>query len=88
MDQTRKQETKITQWGHSKATRIPSSVIKQLNLENNDKLSISIENGSIVLTPLKKKPNNIHELFDGWIDDGVRDTEIDWGKPKGNEFKW
>lgn len=87
MDQM-KEQTKITQWGNSKAARIPSSVIKQLNLENDDKLSITIENGAIVLTPLAKKPTNIHELFDGWVDDGVRDTEVDWGEPKGNEFKW
>lgn len=83
-----KEQIKITQWGNSKVVRIPSHVIKQLNLENDDNLSVTIEDGSIVLTPLKKKPTNIHELFDGWIDDGVRDSEVDWGETKGNEFKW
>jgi len=87
MNQTTEQ-TKITQWGHSKAVRIPSSVIKQLDLKNDDKLSVTIENGSIVLTPLEKKLTNIYELFNGWVDDGVRDSEVDWGEARGNEFKW
>ncbi|GAX07109.1 PbsX family transcriptional regulator [Secundilactobacillus pentosiphilus] len=82
-----KEQTKITQWGNSKAVRIPDNVVEQLNLKNDDELSVTIENGAIVLTPLAKKPTNIHELFDGWIDDGVRDAEVDWGAPMGNEFR-
>lgn len=87
MNQTTEQ-TKITQWGDSKAVRIPSGVIKRLGLKNDDKLSVGIENGSIVLTPVEKEPTNIHELFDGWVDDGVRDGEVDWNEPRGNELKW
>jgi hypothetical protein len=36
MEQTREQETKFTQWDHSKAARIPRGVIKLLNLEIDD----------------------------------------------------
>lgn len=54
MNQTTEQ-TKLSQWGHSKAVRIPNSVIKQLGLKNDDKLSVTIENGSIVLTPFEKE---------------------------------
>lgn len=81
------QQIKITQWGNAKAVRIPDNVVEQLKLENGDKLSVTIKNGAIVLTPLTKKPTNIHELFDGWVDDGVRDAEVDWGKPIGKKFR-
>ncbi|MFC6208105.1 AbrB/MazE/SpoVT family DNA-binding domain-containing protein [Levilactobacillus tongjiangensis] len=78
----------LAQWGNSKAARIPSKVIKQLDLEDNQELLLTIQNQSIVLTPVKKKPENIHELFAHWQDDGQRETELDWGKPEGNEQPW
>lgn len=34
------------------------------------------------------KPANIHELFAGWKDDGIRDHELDWNGPYGNELQW
>ncbi|KRL31377.1 hypothetical protein FD20_GL000601 [Liquorilactobacillus uvarum DSM 19971] len=51
-------------------------------------MTITIENGSIVLTPIKKNPTNIHELFKDWKDDGKRDHELDWGKSEDNELQW
>ncbi|MDF3266404.1 AbrB/MazE/SpoVT family DNA-binding domain-containing protein, partial [Lactiplantibacillus plantarum] len=75
-------------WGNSKAARIPSQIIKQLKLDDNQDMTITIENGSIVLTPIKKTPTNIHELFKDWQDDGKRDHELDWGKSEGNELQW
>lgn len=81
-------QTHLSQWGNSEATRIPKQVVKKLGLKVNQKLKIKIKNGSIVLTPEKKKPTNIHELFAGWKDDGKRDHELDWGKAQGNELPW
>ncbi|AEB74181.1 type II toxin-antitoxin system HicB family antitoxin [Lentilactobacillus buchneri] len=39
------------------------------------------------LEAMRSKPNNIHQLFSGWSDDGIRDTELDWGDRQGQEFK-
>jgi len=83
-----KDQTRITQWGNSKATRISSYIVKQLGLEDNQVLSVTIQNNSIILTPIKKQPTNIHDLFAGWQDDGQRDHELDWGKEEGNELPW
>ena len=83
-----KEQTRLAKWGNSKAARIPSQIIKQLKLDDNQDMTITIENGSIVLTPIKKNPANIHELFKDWQDDGKRDHELDWGKSEGNEFQW
>ena len=33
------------------------------------------------------KATNIHQLFAGWEDDGLRHQELDWGKAEGNELK-
>ncbi|GAA3622243.1 AbrB/MazE/SpoVT family DNA-binding domain-containing protein [Secundilactobacillus similis] len=81
------ENTHLAKWGNSRAARIPSKIIEQLNLTDNQDLTVSIHDGSIVLTPIRKEPTNIHELFADWQDDGVRDHDLDWGKPVGREFK-
>lgn len=81
-------ETHIAKWGNSKATRIPSKIIKELDLKDDQVMTIAVKGQSIILTPVKKQPTDIHELFAGWQDDGVRDNELDWGKAKGNEIEW
>ena len=71
-----KEQTRLAKWGNSKAARIPSQIIKQLKLDDNQDMTITIENGSIVLTPIKKNPTNIHELFKDWKDDGKGITSL------------
>ena len=83
-----KGQTRITQWGNSMIIRIPSYIVKQLGLEDKQALTVTIQNNSIVLTPIKKQPTNIHDLFADWQDDGQRDHEVDWGKEEGNEWPW
>lgn len=85
---TAKDKTRITQWGNSKATRIPSHVVKQLDLKDNQSLKVTVKNDSIVLTSERKHPTNIHKLFEGWTDDRKNNHELDWGEAKGNKFKW
>lgn len=81
-----KEHTRLSQCGNSKAVRIPSRVIKQLQLDDNQDMTVTIENGSVVLTPVKKEAANIHDLFRNWQDDGQRDHELDWGSSEGNEL--
>ena len=59
-------ETKLVKWGNSQVTRIPYEIVNQLDLKNNQKFTIDIKGDSIVLTPIQKKPKNIHELFKNW----------------------
>lgn len=82
--------TIIKKWGNSDAVRIPSSIIKTLDLKENQQLNITIEDGKIVFTPIKTndEPTTLKELFANWQDDGVRDHELDWGESKGNELEW
>ncbi|WEV39967.1 AbrB/MazE/SpoVT family DNA-binding domain-containing protein [Lactobacillus sp. ESL0684] len=81
-------KTRIAQWGNSKATRIPNNIVKQLHLKENQSLTITLKDNSIVLTPEEKQPKNIHELFANWQDDGQRAEELDWGTSSGHELEW
>lgn len=51
-------EVKIQHWGNSAAIRLPSSVLKQLNIGAGSSLKIDVneESGSITLTRVKAKP--------------------------------
>lgn len=80
--------TTLSKWGNSKATRIPASVLKLLNIDINQKFSVSVQGHSIVLTPETKKASGIHELFADWKDDGLRHQELDWGEAEGEEMSW
>jgi antitoxin MazE len=86
--QSIKNTTQIDKWGNSSATRIPKGIIQELNLVNKQTMEIKVQGNSIVLTPIDSVPNNIHELFKNWQDDGKRDQELDWGDRKGNEMPW
>lgn len=80
--------TTLSKWGNSKATRIPASVLKLLNIDVNQKFSVSVQGQSIVLTPEKTQATSIHELFADWKDDGLRHQELDWGEAEGEEMSW
>jgi antitoxin MazE len=66
---------KLQKWGNSMGVRIPKSIIKKVNLEENDELIIEQQDGKIVIFPAKKKlslsdmmdqvtPENLHREDD------------------------
>ena len=88
MENAIQEYTTLSQWGNSKATRIPASVLKLLNIDVNQKFSVSVQGQSIVLTPETTQATSINELFADWEDDGLRHHELDWGKAEGEELSW
>lgn len=81
-------QTKLSKLGNSHVIRIPAEMIAQLGWENNERISITIEEKALVLRATSNRPTNIHELFKDWRDDGQRDFEPDWGERQGHELKW
>ena len=88
MDNIIQEYTTLSQWGNSKATRIPTNILKLLNIDVNQKFLVSVKDRSIVLTPESQNPSSIHDLFAGWEDHGVRHREIELGESKGEELTW
>ena len=76
-------KTHIGCWGNSLALRIPKHISEQLGLKVNDTVICSVENGKLVLKPLRKPQEyTLDELLAGVID---KSEEISWGKPEGQE---
>ena len=50
-------EARLQKWGNSVGIRIPSNIIKSLNLKINDVLELKTEEQSIIITKSIKKKN-------------------------------
>lgn len=78
-------KARIQKWGNSLAVRIPKAVCQQVKLEENTVIELTVDNESIVLSPVTERltleemvalitPKNKHEIV--FPDD----------EPRGNEY--
>lgn len=83
-------EAKIQKWGNSDGIRIPSSILKSLNLKTNDKVNLIQENDKIIIFRPQKKHKTLEERFAEFekLDDSKKGiTELyDWGEDLGKEI--
>ena len=55
----------VQRWGNSLAVRIPKVFADETGLSPNDEVEITVQDGRIVLTPLKAKMYLLDELLAG-----------------------
>lgn len=53
----------VKKWGNSLAARIPKAIADMIDLHLNQKISIEVENGRIIITPVTKKKYAMDELL-------------------------
>ena len=56
-------ETRIQKWGNSSGIRIPSSILKSLNIKTNDILNIEQEEDKIIISIPKKRKISLEDKF-------------------------
>lgn len=82
-------EARLQKWGNSDGIRIPSSILKSLNLKTNDKVELIQENDKIIISKSKKKHKTIEERFAMFKklpnEDKGKIEDYDWGKDLGKE---
>ena len=77
-------ELQIGKWGNSLGIRLPKHISEALGLKPKDKLCCAVENGKLVLKPLRSaKKYTLKELLAKAEEPG---EEISWGKPEGEEI--
>lgn len=73
----------IAKWGNSLGLRVPKPIAEQLGLREGSTVSLTIENGQLVVTPARRSlddlladitPENLH----GEIDDGIAVGQEVW----------
>ena len=75
----------VVRWGNSLALRIPSAIAKTLEFEEGASVSLTLDKGRLVISPVTKTPvYDIGELARAITDDNNY-SEIDFGRRVGSE---
>ena len=74
----------VAKWGNSLAVRIPRYIAEQAHVAEGTTINFSVEGGSIVITPQKRKKYTLDELLEGMTPDNFH-PEFDTGNAVGNE---
>ena len=78
-------EVRLQKWGNSVGIRIPSTIIKSLELKENDLLDIAEEDNKIVVSKTNKKKISLKLLFDQYNGENLA-KEFEWDGPRGKEI--
>jgi len=78
-------QTQIKKWGNSLALRIPKLFALDVNLKPNKMVDISINKGSIIITPIGEKKYSLGKLLKGVSKNSLH-GEFDTGAPVGKEI--
>ena len=70
-------EARVQKWGNSAGIRIPSSILKSLNIKTNDVLNIIQEDDKIIISIPKKKKISLSDRFKEYN-----------GKNLAKDFSW
>lgn len=75
--------TQISRWGNSLGLRLPKSVALEAQVDEGDRVDVSVKNGAIVIRP--SRPTYSLEQLVAKITPRNRHDESDWGTPRGHE---
>ena len=77
-------EVQVKEWGNSQGIRFPKSVLQEAGIALDEKLSVEVEKGKIILyRPYRHKTLEERIRESGCELSGI--GEFDWGEPQGNE---
>ena len=78
-------EVRIQKWGNSSGIRIPSSILKNLNIKTNDILNINQEDDKIIISIPKKKKISLEDRFKEYHSKNLA-KEFSWDDNIGREI--
>lgn len=77
-------EVQVKEWGNSQGIRFPKSVLQEAGIQLDEKLTVEVEKGKIVLYRAFR-----HKTLEERIQESGCELsgigEIDWGEPQGSE---
>jgi antitoxin MazE len=82
--------TSIVKWGNSQGIRLPKVFLQNINISENDKVDVSLENDKIIIKKMYGKKHlttkeRIEEYYSKENKNTKKQEEIDWGIPEGKE---
>jgi antitoxin MazE len=76
--------SKVQRWGNSLAVRIPRIFAKDVGIEEDSLVEISVTGGELVISPRAPLPLTLEQLLEGITDENLHE-EIATGPALGNE---
>ena len=77
--------TVIKKWGNSPGIRFSSATMRAASLNVDDTVEITVEEGRIVIVPVKAAEYSLEALLSGITADNLH-VKVDFGKPVGKEL--
>ena len=77
-------DTVIRKWGNSPAVRIPMAAMREARLDLEQKVSITVVDGRIMIEPTRAVEYSLESLLAG-ITPRNSHAEVDFGPPMGKE---
>ncbi len=78
-------EAKLQKWGNSLGIRIPSNILKTLNIKTNDILNIELDDDKIVISVPQKKKISLEERFKKYNGENLA-KNFSWDESVGKEI--
>ena len=78
-------EIRIQKWGNSDGIRIPSSILKSLNIKTNDILNIEAVNKKIIISIPEKKKISLEKKFKEYKGKNLA-KDFSWDESVGKEI--
>lgn len=75
---------RVSKWGHSLALRIPSHLVKELELEVGQEVDFEVNGERLIVIPDRKPEYSLSHLLSGVTDEN-RHGEMDTGPQQGRE---
>lgn len=77
-------ETTLRKWGNSLALRLPLALLREADMSPDEKVSVTVADGRIVIAPCERVAYDLDDLLDG-ITPRNRHAALDTGAPVGKE---
>ena len=78
-------EIRLQKWGNSEGIRIPSVILKSLNIKANDKLKIEQVDNKIIITKSNNNKISLKERFDKYNGENHA-KDFSWDENVGKEI--
>lgn len=78
-------EIKLQKWGNSLGVRVPSNIVKSMNIKINDILDIKEEDSKIIISVPKKNKISLYEEFKKYNGKNLA-KEFTWDESVGKEI--
>ncbi|MBD2798391.1 AbrB/MazE/SpoVT family DNA-binding domain-containing protein [Xenorhabdus sp. 18] len=75
----------VKKWGNSPSVRLPVAIMQAASLNVDDTVDISVEDGRIIIIPVKTKEYSLDALLAGITPENIHE-KMDFGLPVGKEL--